>query len=133
MGTGSENVEIAIKDNQGKILSDADHGEILLRGAQSSRYYWQRDDLERQRFIDSRLLTGDYGLLDSDRYLVYPGHQGGMTKYSGFHYFPAEADLELGQIPGIDPYTFYGTLDGQGIHQHILIVFFLYPHKSGKQ
>jgi acyl-coenzyme A synthetase/AMP-(fatty) acid ligase len=124
VGTACPNVEIAIRDDQGKIQTRSGKGEILLRGMQSSRYYWQRDDLNQQRILQDWLLTGDYGELDSDGYLLYQGRKDDMINFSGFHYFPAEAELELKQVPGVERYVFCGIPDEHGIHQHLPCAFF---------
>ncbi|GEM_PF-624033 len=124
VGTACKNVEISIRDDQGKIRTHSSQGEILLRGMQSTRYYWQRDDLNQQRFLDDWLLTGDYGELDSDGYLLFRGRKDDMINFSGFHYFPAEAELELKQVPGVAQYVFCGVPDEQGIHQHLPCAFF---------
>lgn len=47
-----------------------------------------------------------------------------MINFSGFHYFPAEAELELKQVPGVAQYVFCGVPDEQGIHQHLPCAFF---------
>lgn len=69
---GSPFFEVTIKDSDGTTLRPTQSGEVCVRSAMSSGWYWNLPDATRRsRFPGEWLRTGDVGYLDEDGYLYY--------------------------------------------------------------
>jgi acyl-CoA synthetase (AMP-forming)/AMP-acid ligase II len=108
VGRPAPGVEIRICDPHGRPLPNGQTGQILLRGPQQSSGYWNRPDLNRDKFSDGWLLTGDYGSLEDDGFLTLAGRKDDMVTSAGYHFFPAEVETELGPVPGVVDYIVAG-------------------------
>lgn len=116
-------VEIIIASPEGEELPPNTEGEILFRGIQCTREYWNRPDLNISRYRDGWLLSGDFGKMDEQGYLTYCGRKDDMITSGGYHYFPAEVETELGPVDGIEKYTIAGVKDSNGILEQIPVAF----------
>jgi acyl-CoA synthetase (AMP-forming)/AMP-acid ligase II len=101
VGRASRNVEIAL-DRE---------GQIRLRGPQLFREYWGLESLTSERKIDGWLATGDYGEIDGDGFLTLRGRKDDLITSLGHHFFPAEAETELGTIEGVAEYVIAAVRD----------------------
>ncbi|NUP42189.1 MAG: AMP-binding protein [Streptomyces sp.] len=89
-------VEVRIADDSGREVSPGQDGEILVRGYNVTRGYW--DDPEATAgTIDAggRLHTGDIGHLDADGNLVIVDRKKEMFIVGGFNAYPAEIEKLL--------------------------------------
>jgi acyl-CoA synthetase (AMP-forming)/AMP-acid ligase II len=115
VGRAAPGVSIRICNDEGNDLGPGEEGQIWLRGEQLTTGYFKLDELNRERFRDGWLLTGDYGTLDADSFLSLHGRRDDMITSAGFHFFPAEAELELGPVPGAVQYLIAGVTDPTGL------------------
>lgn len=116
-------VEIIIADENGEELLPDTEGEILFRGIQCTNQYWNREDLNKSRYRNTWLLSGDYGKMDSEGFLTYCGRRDDMITSGGYHYFPAEVETELGPVEEVEKYTIAGVKDAKGFLEDIPIAF----------
>jgi fatty-acyl-CoA synthase len=123
VGTAAPGVEIRIVDSQGDTVAAGETGQILLRGPQQSDGYWNRPDLNREKFANGWLLTGDYGSLDEDGFLTLAGRRDDMITSAGYHFFPAEVETELGPVPGVVDYIVAGMSSAAGLVDQWLWAF----------
>jgi fatty-acyl-CoA synthase len=123
VGRARPGVEIKICDDAGAPQAIGKPGEIYLRGPRQSEMYWQLPELNRERFLDGWLKTGDYGALDADGFLTLLGRQDDMITSAGYHFFPAEVETELGPVPGVVDYLIAGIPDPSGILEQIPVAF----------
>ncbi|MBK7889882.1 MAG: acyl--CoA ligase [Bdellovibrionales bacterium] len=123
VGKAPNGVEVLIADEFGKPVNYGVKGEILLRGSQCTDTYWNRQDLNNIAFRNAWLRTGDYGILDQEGFLTYCGRKDDMINSGGFHFFPAEVEVELGPVPGLKRYLISGLPDTKGILGQIPVIF----------
>jgi len=106
------NVELAIVDPDGAELPPGTPGEILLRGPNVMRGYW--DDPEATAAaVDSLgwLHTGDVGVLDENGNLRVTDRIKDMLIVGGFNVYPAEVEGVLSNHPAVVHVAVIGVSD----------------------
>ena len=76
-------------------------GEIVIRGPQVMRGYWQRDDESAAALRDGWLYTGDIGKMDEDGYFYIVDRKKDMIISGGYNIYPREIDEVLYEHPAI--------------------------------
>lgn len=85
-------VDIEIVDENGKILPDGVEGEIIVRGPNIMKGYWN-NLLETSKTIkDGWLYTGDIGKFDKDGYLYICGRKKDIIISGGENIHPSEIE-----------------------------------------
>lgn len=80
----------------------APNSEILLRGPNIFRGYWQRPDATAEAFTDDGWFrTGDLGVLDDDGYLRIVGRSKDLIITGGYNVYPREVEDVLRQHPAV--------------------------------
>jgi malonyl-CoA/methylmalonyl-CoA synthetase len=78
-------------------------GEIVLRGPNVMRTYWERPDATSGAFTsDGWFRTGDLGELDDDGYVRIVGRSKDLIISGGFNVYPREVEEALLTHPSID-------------------------------
>jgi len=81
---------------------DDEPGEILVRGPNVLRSYWERPDATAAAFDpDGWFLTGDLGRFDPDGYLRIVGRSKDLIITGGYNVYPREVEEVLGQHPAV--------------------------------
>jgi amino acid adenylation domain-containing protein len=93
--------EIAIMDAAGRKLPSGEHGEIMLRGPNMTRGYYNDDDATRAAFRDGWFRTGDLGYLDADDYLFIVGRIKDVINRGGQKVSPLEVEEVLLGHPAV--------------------------------
>ncbi len=119
VGRPAPGVEIKIVDADSRTLTAGQNGQILVRGPQLTRGYWQQPELDRERLIAGWLATGDYGCTDEDGFLTLLGRHDDLINCGGHCYFPDEVEQTLGTPDDIEQYLVAGVTDPRGILQQV--------------
>jgi acyl-CoA synthetase (AMP-forming)/AMP-acid ligase II len=111
-GRAIPDVEVAIVDADGKKLPPDEPGEILVRGYNVMKGYFDAPE-ETQKAIDSDgwLHTGDIGSLDSRGNIKITDRLKDMFIVGGFNAYPAEIENVLLQMPGVGEVAVIGVPD----------------------
>jgi len=111
VGRASLFVRIAIMDDDGNILPPNSHGEIVARGAQFMKgYYNNPEETEKARAFGWHH-TGDIGYLDEDGYLYLIDRKRDMIITGGFNVFPAEVEKTIVTHPAVKDCAVVGVPD----------------------
>lgn len=107
IGRPLPDVEVAVRDDDGKLLPHGQVGEILIRTPRIMKGYAGRDD-------DSRLpegwrATGDLGWVDDEGYVFFAGRKDDMIIRGGENIAPAEIEAVLMSHPAIDEAAVIGV------------------------
>ena len=96
-------VEVLIVDldTGEKTLPPGDIGEILIRGKQLMKGYWQNPEETADAIRDGWLFTGDIGYLDDDGYLFIVDRKKDVIKPSGFQVWPREVEEVMATHPAV--------------------------------
>jgi len=93
--------EIAIMDGAGRTLASGEHGEIMLRGPNMSRGYYNDEAATRTAFRNGWFRTGDLGYLDADGYLFIVGRIKDVINRGGQKISPLEVEEVLLSHPAV--------------------------------
>lgn len=93
--------EIAIMDEAGRALSSGEHGEIMLRGPNMSRGYYNDEAATQAAFRNGWFRTGDLGYLDADGYLFIVGRIKDVINRGGQKISPLEVEEVLLSHPAV--------------------------------
>jgi long-chain acyl-CoA synthetase len=94
-------VEIRLVDEAGEDVELGDPGEILARGPNVFKGYWNKDDETQRAFSGDWFRTGDVAVQDEDGYLYIVDRKRDMVIVSGFNVFPSEVEQALAENPDI--------------------------------
>ncbi|MBR1090408.1 amino acid adenylation domain-containing protein [Bradyrhizobium manausense] len=93
--------EIAIMDETGRELASGERGEIMLRGPNMSRCYYNDEAATRAAFRNGWFRTGDLGYLDADGYLFIVGRIKDVINRGGQKVSPLEVEEVLLAHPAV--------------------------------
>ena len=113
VGTPIGGVEVAI----------ADDGEILVRGGNVTRGYYDAPDATAEAFRDGWLRTGDIGSLDAGGHLTVRGRKKEMiVTPDGLNVFPEDVERALGESAGVREAAVVGASRDGREHVHAVLV-----------
>ncbi len=76
-------------------MPNGQEGELILRGPQIMKGYWNRPDETADMIRDGWLYTGDIAVQDDDGYFYIVGRKKDMILCSGYNVYPDEVDRVL--------------------------------------
>lgn len=82
-------------------MPEGEEGELIVKGPQVMKGYWNRPDETAKTVIDGWLYTGDLAAMDEDGYFVIVGRKKDMILASGYNIYPDEIDNVLMSYPGM--------------------------------
>jgi long-chain acyl-CoA synthetase len=102
IGLPMPSTEIAILDDDGKLVALGERGEIAIRGPQVMAGYWQRpDETEKVMTADGYFKSGDIGIMDERGYTKIVDRKKDMILVSGFNVYPNEVEEVVSACPGV--------------------------------
>ena len=94
-------VEFRLIDEEGHDVEMGDPGEIIVRGPNVFKGYWNRPEDTERAFFHGWFRTGDVGVLDEEGYLYLVDRKRDLIIVSGFNVFPAEVEHALLENPKV--------------------------------
>lgn len=94
-------VEMKLLDEEGNEVEIGDTGEIVVRGPNVFKGYWNRDDETARSFRDGWFHTGDIAVKDEEGYLYIVDRKRDLIIVSGFNVFPSEVEAALMENPAV--------------------------------
>jgi long-chain acyl-CoA synthetase len=82
-------------------LPPGQEGELVLRGPQVMKGYWNRNDETAAMLRDGWLHSGDIARMDEDGYFYIVGRRKDMILASGYNVYPDEIDAVLVAHPAV--------------------------------
>ena len=101
VGIPVTDVEVKIFDDNDTELSAETVGEIVVRGPNIMRGYWNQPDENAIALRDGWLHTGDMGRIDADGYIFIVDRKKEMLLVHGMNVYPREIEEVLYQYPGV--------------------------------
>ncbi|NVM35542.1 MAG: long-chain fatty acid--CoA ligase [Candidatus Lokiarchaeota archaeon] len=105
------NVRIVDIEDYTKILPIGDAGEIIMKGPQIMKGYWNKPEETANQLKDSWLLTGDIGKMDEDGYFFIVDRKKDMIDVSGFKVYPREVEDVLYEYEPVEKVAIIGIPD----------------------
>jgi fatty-acyl-CoA synthase len=107
-------VKVVNPETLGEINAAGESGELLVRGPNVSRGYWNNPEATATAFTqDGWFRTGDIGYADEDGYLFIVDRLKDMIITGGENVYPAELENVLSAFPQIDDVAVIGIPDEQ--------------------
>lgn len=125
VGIAMPNTEVYIVDDDGRRLPPGKVGELVVRGANVMKGYWEAPERTAERLKpgplpnEMVLYTGDLFRMDDEGYLYFVGRKDDIIKSRGEKVSPKEVENVLHSLPGISEAAVIGVPDrilGQAIH-----------------
>ncbi len=93
--------EMKVVDGRGHSLPVGEAGELIVRGANVVRGYWNKPEATAQAFADGWLRTGDIARLDEEGYLYIVDRMKDMLIRGGENIYCIEVESTLYEHPAI--------------------------------
>ena len=111
MGPAIPGVTIRLVDDEGRDVGPGEVGEIIARGPNVFKGYWNREEETRNSFVNGWMRTGDIGKMDEDGFFYVVDRAKDMIISSGFNIYPREVEEVLFRHPSIAEAALAGTPD----------------------
>lgn len=130
VGKAMPNCEVFIIDENGNEVQSNTIGELVVRGSNVMRGYWNSDELTLKAYRkgwyqqERWLFTGDYFYKDDEGYLYFVGRKDDMIKTKGERVSPKELENILCTLEGVSEAAVIGIPDeilGQAIKAFIVV------------
>jgi acyl-CoA synthetase (AMP-forming)/AMP-acid ligase II len=106
-------VDLRIVDEAGKELGPGQRGELVARGANVMRGYWNNPDETKLTFRDGMYRTGDVGYRDADGYFFILDRMKDMIVTGGENVYCGEVEAVLYEHPAVLEAAVFGIPDPQ--------------------
>jgi long-chain acyl-CoA synthetase len=99
-------------------------GELLLKGPNIMRGYWNNPEATQKDLVNGWLRTGDLGRMDENGYFYIEGRTKDMVKYKGYKVMAREVEEKLVEHPAILEAGVVGAPDpniGETVKAYVVI------------
>jgi acyl-CoA synthetase (AMP-forming)/AMP-acid ligase II len=119
-GRALPQVEITIRDAEGRLLPEGEEGEICVGPARSGDWagvytpmlgYWGRPDATREALRDGAYHTGDVGVMRDGGVVYIRGRRNELILRGGANVYPAEVERVLASHPSVAACAVLGVPD----------------------
>jgi long-chain acyl-CoA synthetase len=101
IGLPFPSTEVRLMDESGADAAPGSGGELIVRGPQVMKGYWNRPDDTAEVLRDGWLWTGDIAEMDKDGFLRIVDRKKDMILVSGFNVYPNEVEEVVLQHPDV--------------------------------
>jgi acyl-CoA synthetase (AMP-forming)/AMP-acid ligase II len=103
--------ELAIMDDDGKVLSHGERGEIVVRGNLVMLGYLKNEAATKEAWRFGWHHTGDVGLIDQDGFVTIVDRKKDMIITGGFNVYPSEIEQVIWGHPAVQECAVVGVPD----------------------
>jgi len=111
-------------DDPDRFLPVGEVGEVVVRGPQVMKGYWNRPDETTMALHKGWLLTGDIGKMDEDGYFYIVDRKKDMVNVGGMKVYPREVEEVLFEHPAIKEAAVIGMPDsfsGEVVRAYVVL------------
>ena len=101
IGTPVEGVEMKVVDEDGEEVPQGEIGEIVIRGHNVMKGYWQRPDATAEAMRGGWFHSGDMARVDEDGYFFIVDRKKDLIIRGGYNVYPREVEEVLYEHPKI--------------------------------
>lgn len=117
-------VELRLVDEAGSDVELGDTGEIVVRGPNVFKGYWQRPEETAEAFTDGWFRTGDIAVRDEEGFLYLVDRRRDLIIVSGFNVFPSEVVNGLLENPKVAEAAVVGVphpYSGEAVKAYVVL------------
>jgi long-chain acyl-CoA synthetase len=111
IGTPIEGVEMKLVDDDGDEVAGGEIGEIVIKGHNIMKGYWNRDDATKESIKDGWFYTGDMAKVDEDGYFFIVDRKKELIIRGGYNVYPREIEEVLYEHPAVQEAAVVGVED----------------------
>src|SRR3954469_8456882 len=111
IGTPVKGVEMKVVDDDGKEVPAGEVGEIVIRGHNVMKGYWDKPDATKESIVDGWFHTGDMAKVDDDGYFFIVDRKKELIIRGGYNVYPREIEEVLYEHPAIAEAAVVGVPD----------------------
>jgi long-chain acyl-CoA synthetase len=111
IGLPFPSTDVRLVDDDGKDAAPGQSGELVIRGPQVMKGYWNRPDETERVLKDGWLFTGDVAEVDADGFLKIVDRKKDMILVSGFNVYPNEVEGVVAEHPDVAEVGAIGVAD----------------------
>ncbi len=101
IGTPVEGVEMRVVDDAGQELPAGEVGEIVIRGHNVMKGYWDKPEATAEAIRDGWFRTGDLARVDEDGYFFIVDRKKDLIIRGGYNVYPREIEEVLYEHPAV--------------------------------
>src|SRR4029450_2304981 len=101
IGPRIRGVEMRVLDEHGRDVPQGEVGEIVIRGHNVMKGYWQRPEETAVAIPDGWFRSGDLGRVDEDGYYAIVDRKKDLIIRGGFNVYPREGEEVPDGPPGV--------------------------------
>jgi acyl-CoA synthetase (AMP-forming)/AMP-acid ligase II len=106
-------IDVQVTDESGKQVENGRTGELVARGANVMRGYWNNPEETTRAFRDGLFRTGDVGYQDADGYLYILDRLKDMIVTGGENVYCGEVEAVIYEHPAVREAAVFGIPDPQ--------------------
>ena len=111
--TESIQIDLRVEDETGKEVEIGQHGELVARGANVMRGYWNDPQDTALAFRNGMFRTGDIGYQDSDGFFYILDRLKDMIVTGGENVYSGEVEAVIYKHPAVREVAVFGIPDSQ--------------------
>jgi long-chain acyl-CoA synthetase len=111
IGTPIEGVEMKVVDEDGNEVDQGEVGEIVIKGHNVMKGYWNREDATDETIKDGWFHSGDMGKIDEDGYFFIVDRKKEMIIRGGYNVYPREIEEVMYEHPAVAEVAVVGVPD----------------------
>jgi long-chain acyl-CoA synthetase len=113
IGTPIEGVEMKVVGPEGEDLPQGEVGEIVIRGANVMKGYWNKPEATAEAIVDGWFHSGDMARIDEDGFFFIVDRKKDMIIRGGYNVYPREIEEVLYEHPAVREVAVLGVPDEQ--------------------
>jgi len=111
IGVPLEHIEVRIVDSENRVLPDFEVGELIVKGPNVMKGYFNQSEVTEKTIVKKWLHTGDLAYKDSDGYIYVVDRLKDIIIVSGMNVYPREVEEVIYKYEGIVEATVIGIPD----------------------
>jgi long-chain acyl-CoA synthetase len=123
IGIPAPMTDVRLVDDRGEPVPLGQPGELIVRGPQVMRGYWQRPEATAEVIKDGWLYTGDVAVMDAEGTFKIVDRKKDMILVSGFNVYPNEIEDVLTRHDGVLEAAVIGVPDsktGEAVRAYVV-------------
>jgi long-chain acyl-CoA synthetase len=101
IGTPIEGIQVRLVDAEGSEVETGTPGEILIKGPNVMKGYWNLPDATDEAIKDGWFSTGDIAIVDGDGYYYVVDRKKDLIIRGGYNVYPREVEEALHEHPAV--------------------------------
>jgi long-chain acyl-CoA synthetase len=115
-------VEVAVVGENGERLPPGKVGELIVKGPNVMKGYFNKDEETRGVIKDDWLYTGDMARIDEDGYIYIVDRKKDLIIVDGMNVYPREVEDQVLKLQKVEECAMVGVPDGRGSEVSVLFV-----------